>query len=47
MSAYSTIDQIIDQHLQITDIGKAPHYKHKTSALKLSKGLLWVLMLRK
>jgi len=37
MSICQGIDEIIDRHLSVADIGKAPHYVHKTSCLRLSK----------
>ena len=35
MSICKGIDGIIDQHLGVTDVGKSPHYDHKTSCLRL------------
>lgn len=37
MSIVQGIDDLIDKELHIENIGKSPHYKHKTSCLKLSK----------
>ena len=37
MSICDGIDKIIDRHLGVEDVGKAPHYVHKTSCLRLSK----------
>lgn len=37
MSICSGINEIIDHHLGVEDIGSEPHYVHKTSCLRLSK----------
>jgi hypothetical protein len=38
MSTFNGLYDIVDRHLDITDVGtSAPHYAHKTSALRLSK----------
>ena len=38
MSICNGLDDIVDRHLEITDVGSsAPHYVHTTSALRLSK----------
>lgn len=36
MSICNGIDEIIDRHFKITDIGKPPHYQRKSSCLHLS-----------
>jgi len=37
MSILAGVDEIIDRHLRVTSIGSSsPHYKHKTSCIRLS-----------
>ncbi len=38
MSICNGINEIIDNHLEVEDIGRSPHFAHKTSCLRLSKG---------
>jgi hypothetical protein len=33
--AYAGVDDLIDRALGVTDVGKSPHYVHKTAALRL------------
>ena len=38
MSICNGIIEIIDHYLEVEDIGRKPHFAHKTSCLRLSKG---------
>ena len=43
MSICLGLDEIIDRHLDITNVGTSPHYRHKKSCIQLSKAPLRTL----